>query len=127
MPTVVDASAVLELLLGRLPAKWRSRLEGEVYAPDLVFPESASALRRLLHQGLLDSVSAALLLDALLELPLEIVPTRELVSRAFEFNDRVSVYDGCYVALAESLDAPLLTADARLSRAHGLPVTVRML
>lgn len=127
MTIVVDASIVVELLLARIPVQWQSVFDGDVAAPDLVFPEVVSTLRRMLHQGILDAASASVLLDALLDMPIEIVSSRELIQRAFDFNDRVTVYDGCYVALAESLDATLLTADRRLARTHDLPVTVEML
>jgi predicted nucleic acid-binding protein len=33
------------------------------------------------------------------------------------FRDNMSAYDASYVALAESLEVPLLTADQRLARA----------
>ena len=127
MTTVVDASTVVELLLERIPVQWQSVFDGDVAAPDLVFPEVVSTLRRMLHQGMLSAASASVLLDALLDAPIEIVSSRELIQRAFDFNNRVSVYDGCCVALAESLDATLLTADRRLARTHDLPVRVEML
>ena len=46
-------------------------------------------------------------------------PHRLLVPRVWELRDNLSAYDAAYVALAEALDAPLLTADARLTRATG--------
>ena len=42
-------------------------------------------------------------------------------SLAWELRHVVSFYDGLYVALATMLDLPLLTSDARLAKAPGLP------
>ncbi|SBW24906.1 hypothetical protein FDG2_4341 [Candidatus Protofrankia californiensis] len=52
-------------------------------------------------------------------LPLARYPARPLLRRAFELRNNVTPYDTCYVALAESLDCPLYTADARLAKAPG--------
>jgi predicted nucleic acid-binding protein len=68
--------------------------------------------------------SAELLLDEVLIAPLDITPTSALVLRAFELREHLSVYDACYVALAEQLDCELLTADRRLARAPGIDVRV---
>ena len=57
--------------------------------------------------------------DDLLDLELDVYPTGPLLRRAWQLRDNVTAYDACYVALAEALDCPLLTADARLSRAGG--------
>jgi predicted nucleic acid-binding protein len=42
-----------------------------------------------------------------------------LIWRVWKLRDALTAYDGVYVALAEALDAPLLTCDGKLSRAHG--------
>ena len=47
-----------------------------------------------------------------------------LLSRVWELRDNLTAYDACYVALAEALRAPLLTADARLAAAAGIRCTV---
>ena len=47
--------------------------------------------------------------------------------RAFELRDDVTAYDACYVALAEALDATLVTADARLAAAPGVSCRVHVL
>ena len=47
-----------------------------------------------------------------------------LLSRIWELRDNVSAYDATYVAVAEALEAPLVTADGRLARAPGPRCTV---
>jgi predicted nucleic acid-binding protein len=50
---------------------------------------------------------------------MERVPARRLVERCWELRGNVTIYDASYVALAEALDVPLITADARLGRTPG--------
>ena len=53
-------------------------------------------------------------------------PSRALWPRAWELRTNLTAYDALYVALAEQLDAPLLTADARLARAPGLRCSIEI-
>jgi predicted nucleic acid-binding protein len=53
-------------------------------------------------------------------------PSRSLWPRAWELRANLSAYDALSVALAEQLDAPLLTADSRLARAPGLRCVVEL-
>ena len=55
--------------------------------------------------------------DDLLALPLTRFPAGRLMVRAFELRANLTAYDAAYVALAEGLGCPLVTADARLARA----------
>jgi predicted nucleic acid-binding protein len=66
-------------------------------------------------------------LDDLLALPVERASHRPLLARCWELRDNLSVYDAAYVALAEALGTPLLTADARLAKAPGLKCAVEVL
>jgi len=106
----------------------RGRLRGQdLAAPELIDLEVVSVLRRQLSVGKLDTRRARLALDDLLELPVQRVPHRALLRRCWELRDNLSVYDAAYVALAETLDAPLVTADARLAKAPGVTCTVEVL
>jgi predicted nucleic acid-binding protein len=60
-------------------------------------------------------------------LPLRRYPHGPLLSRIWELRDNLTVYGAAYVALAEALDAPLLTVDARLARAPGVRCQVELL
>jgi len=127
---VVDAS-VLATALGDDGADGdtaRGRLRGQdLAAPELIDLEVVSVLRRQLSIGKLDARRARLALDDLLDLPVQRAPHRPLLRRCWELRDNLSVYDAAYVALAEALDAPLVTADARLARAVGVRCAVEVL
>jgi predicted nucleic acid-binding protein len=120
---VVDASAVLELLLatpaGERVARRVLVAGEELHAPHLLDVEVAHVVRRLEAAREIDVAEAGRVLADLLDLPLERHGHAWLLGRAFELRHAVTAYDAMYVALAEALDAPLVTADARLARAHG--------
>lgn len=101
-------------------------------APDLILVETASALRRKVAEGRLPGAGAMAALDELADGPVDLVPTPPLVRRAVELADRtgISVYDACFVALADRRGVSLVTADERLARSvrlGGLDVEVRTL
>ena len=53
------------------------------------------------------------------KLPIRRYPSRQLLERVFELRNNLTAYDAAYVALAEALDAPLVTTDDRLARSTG--------
>ena len=127
---VVDASVLASIVIDRSVdgAHLRGRLRGETVAvPDLTRIEVMSVIRRQLHSNLLDNVAAIRALDDLLDLPLIVYPTRELLARAWALRDNLTTYDACYVALAELLGCPLLTADTRLARSPGVHCPIEVL
>ena len=113
---VLDASAVLELLLitekGRLIAERIASLQETLHAPHLIDLEVAQVMRRYVARGQLDEVRARQALDDLRDLDLNRYPHDVLLSRIWELRQNASAYDAAYLALAEALDAPLLTSDA---------------
>ena len=127
---VVDASVLATALAddGTDGDIARGRLRGqELAAPELIDLEVVSVLRRQLSVGRLDARRAGLALDDLLELPIRRVSHRALLRRCWQLRDNLSVYDAAYVALAEALVAPLLTADARLAKAPGVGCAIEVL
>ncbi len=119
---VVDASVIAPALADGGPDGdiCRERIKGQVLAaPDLLGLEVMSVLRRQLANGSLTMMQATDALEDLLNLPFAIYPTAPLLRRGWELRDNVSAYDSCYVALAEALDCPLVTADKRLANAPG--------
>ena len=130
---VVDASAIAELLLGRLAARHVEQHlvdHGfDLHAPHLLDVEVLSALRRLVASTEAAPARADAALADFIDLPIERYPHDVLVPRVWELRENFSSYDATYVALAEALveeRVPLLTADARLARAAeehtGVPV-----
>jgi predicted nucleic acid-binding protein len=120
---VVDASVLAPALADDGPDgdRARARLRGESHAaPELIDLETTSVIRRQLRSGRMEPRRAGLALDDLVALPLGRAPHRPLLERCWELRDDLSVYDAAYVALAELLDAVLVTADTRLAHAAGL-------
>lgn len=122
---VVDASAALSALLNAGPAREALARE-QLHAPHLVDSEVASGLRRQVASGRIDTDAGWTALDTWRRLGLTRYPTHGLLGRIWALRDNLSAYDAGYVALAESLDCSLVTADARISRAPGIrcPTTV---
>ena len=126
---VVDASALVPAIADgtEVGRQRRRRLGGErVNAPDLILVESASVIRRQSFAGMIDEAQAEQAIEDLLALPIIIHPTARLLHRAWELRSNVTPYDACYIALAEVLDCPLLTGDARLARAPGLGCEIEL-
>lgn len=76
-------------------------------------------LRKLVALKKLTRPAARERVDQLVRLPLVIASSRALAADAFELVDAITAYDATYAALAARLDAPLVTADAKLARALG--------
>ena len=122
---VVDASAALAALLNAGSA--REALSGEqLHVPHLIDPEVASGLRRRVASGRLGPDAAWAALDAWRRLGMTRYAIHSLLDRVWELRDNLSAYDASYVALAELLGCPLLTADGRLGRARQVrcPITI---
>ncbi len=108
-------------------ARMRALLVGErAVAPELFDVEVLSAVRGGLRAGQITARRAQQALDELVLLPIQRVSHMRLLRRIWELRANVSVYDAAYVALAEAIEAPLVTADARLARAPGLRCEVRV-
>ncbi|MBT5756127.1 MAG: type II toxin-antitoxin system VapC family toxin [Acidimicrobiaceae bacterium] len=119
---VVDASVIAPAIADGGPDgdACRMRIKGQsLAAPDLLRLEAMSVFRRLLANGSLTSQQADNALQDLLDLPLVVYPTAPLQRRGWELRDNVTAYDSSYVALAEALGCPLVTADQRLANAPG--------
>jgi predicted nucleic acid-binding protein len=116
---VLDASAVLELLLAsRTGTALRQRiLEGAhaLHAPHLIDVEVAHVLRRYERTGGLSAHRGRAAVEDLASLRMTRHPHDLLLPRIWELRANLTGYDAAYLALAELLDAPLWTRDARLA------------
>lgn len=127
---VVDASVLAPALAddGADGDRVRERLRGErLVAPELVDLEILSTLRRAARGGQLDERRSGQALDDLAALPLRRVSHQPLLSRVWELRDNLTAYDAAYVALAEALDALLLTADRAMGKVGGIRCEVEVL
>ena len=118
---VVDALAAVELLLGTaLGSAVAERIfdpAESLHAPELLDLEIARVLRRYERARIIDAARAEAALRDLADLPIERYSHRLLLPRAWELRVNLTIYDAVYIALAELLDAPLLTGDAALADA----------
>lgn len=122
MTLVVDASLVVAALIdGGTDGRWaESMLESDALAaPHLLPVEVANVLRRAVALGDVSADSASLAHADLLGLRISLFAYEPFANRVWELRGGVSAYDAWYVALAESLDAPLATLDRRLTRSTG--------
>ena len=123
MIIVVDASAVLEVLLQTAAgAPMTPRLlskDTSLHAPHLLDLEVAQVLRRYVREGEVEPHRARQALEDLLALPLERYSHDLLLPRVWELRENLTAYDASYVALAEILEATLLTRDDRIRKAPG--------
>lgn len=128
---VADASAFLELVLRTGRAERigaRTLAAGEtLHAPHLVDVEVLQTLRRLLRQGQVDVERAEHALDDFRDLLVERHAHADLLPRIWQLRESVSAYDASYIALAEALDAPLVTCDAKLARSHGHSAEIELI
>lgn len=127
---VVDASVLAPALAddGDDGDRARDRLRGEqLVAPELIDLEVVSTLRRAARAKRLDEQRSLQALTDLAALPLRRVPHLPLLGRVWELRDNLSAYDASYVALAEALDAVLITADGRIKRASGINCEIAVL
>jgi predicted nucleic acid-binding protein len=120
--TVVDASVVVAALIeAGQEGEWADDLlaSGDAAAPQFMIIEATNILRRAELAGLLSSDTATLAYGDLLALRVNLFPYEPFADRVWQLRRTITAYDAWYVAIAESLDAPLATLDARLSRAPG--------
>jgi predicted nucleic acid-binding protein len=105
-----------------MPAEWKQRLfdpRETLHAPHLIDVEVAQVLRLYAAKKEIDGKKGSAALDSLSIFPLHRYPHDLLLPRIWELRNNLSAYDAVYIALAEALDAPLLTRDHRLAAAAG--------
>jgi predicted nucleic acid-binding protein len=120
---ILDASVVIDAMAVSGPAGDRARRlvseESWLHMPSVAGAEVTSALRGMVLRGMLSAGDARVAAVRASRLRARRYPFEPFLSRVWDLRDNVTVYDAWYVALAESLSAPLVTADDRLRRANG--------
>lgn len=127
---VLDASAAIEWLL-QSPAGFRidKRIfstSESLHAPHLLDVEVAQVMRRYVRDKTISEQRGEEALDDLRALSLNRYPHDFLLQRVWELRATLTAYDAVYVALAEVLDAPLLTCDGRIASASGHHATIEL-
>lgn len=125
-PVVIDASAVVELVLGgprssRVSALLRGK---EIYAPSLLDAEVLQAIKSLERSKILDAAGAETAFNVLQRSSIQARSLRPLARDAWQLRHKLSIYDAMYVALAASLACPVVTCDRRWHGAGDLGVSI---
>jgi predicted nucleic acid-binding protein len=122
LSVVVDSSVVVAALIdtGDTGA-WAEKIleQDDLFAPELLKVEASNVLRRLERGKEITEQEANAAFEDLMDLNVELHAFEPFSDRAWELRHNVTSYDGWYVALAEALDLPLATLDARLVKAEG--------
>lgn len=127
---VIDASVMIDLLLQtpRAPAI-EARLfatQPSIHASHLLDVEVANAMRRYAANGMVEAERCGQALTQLTGFQLHRYSHVLLLPRVWELRNNLSSYDALYVALAEALNAPLLTLDRRIAGAAGVYAKVEL-
>ena len=127
---VLDASAAVDWFLQtpaglRIERRIYSRNES-LHAPHLLDLEVAQVLRRLVRENAVSAHRAGQAIQDLLELRLTRYPHFVLLPRIWQLRHNLTAYDAAYVALAEELDAVLISRDSRLTSASGHSASVEL-
>ena len=128
---VIDASVLTFALAGKTSEarSLRARLNGtDCHAPHLIDAELGNVLRRRVRIGDITPFQAQTALHAARDvIDVRYPHAGALADLAWGWRDNLTFYDALYVALAVRLDIPLVTGDARLSQAPGLPCAVELI
>ena len=126
---VLDASAVVTILVGPGGECIREKVEApheSLHVPHVMELEVLHALRRQALLGTLSRQRSSEALTDLGNISFTRYPHTPLMGRIWELNENLTAYDAAYVALAEALDAPLITMDARLAQVPGIRAAVEV-
>lgn len=129
MILVVDASAMVDALIGTLDGATDALMveieRNDIVAPHLIDLEVLNVLRRLESRKALSEDEADRARDAFGRMNIMRYATHGLANRIWKLRHNLTCYDAAYVALAEVLDAPLLTCDAEMAKAGGHEAVIR--
>jgi predicted nucleic acid-binding protein len=119
---VIDATVLVAAAVDAGPiGAWAEKTlaGGGLHAPELVLVEATNILRRLERAKKITPLEAEAAHRDQMSLDLEVYAFAPVVDRIWELRHTMTSYDAWYVAVAEALELPLATLDARLARATG--------
>lgn len=129
--TVVVDAGVLAVALaddGEDGKRVRERLLGcRIIAPDVADLEVLAVWRRAASSGAMGERRISLARRDLAELPVHRAGVGATLDRCWDLQSDLQACEAAYVALAEALDAPLLTTDRRLTRRDGVRCEIEVL
>jgi predicted nucleic acid-binding protein len=125
---VLDASAAAELVLesARGHEVGRRIRDEALHCPAHLDVEVVGVIRRAVIQRLIDERAGVIAFAAFRELPVRRWSIPPLLDRAHALRATHAISDAVYVALAEALNAPLVTCDGRLARSHGHSAAIEL-
>lgn len=123
---VIDASAMVDALCGARPhPELLDAIERDLHAPHLLDIEVMSVLRGLERGRRIDATAAEVAWHDFSDFAITRHAFSGLAARVWTLRHQFTTYDAAYLALAEALDAPLVTTDAKLATSgHGADVRV---
>jgi predicted nucleic acid-binding protein len=126
---VVESSAMVDALVGdpANPDLLALLADEELHAPALLDFEVASALRGHALGGKLDPVRLDEAIEDFTAFRIERHQMTGLLGHLLDLRDNFTVYDAAYVVLAQALESPLVSADAKLREAARLGIDMRVL
>jgi predicted nucleic acid-binding protein len=125
---VIESSAMVEALVGdpANPNLLALLADEELHAPALLDFEVASALRGHVVGGKLDPVRLEEAVEDFVAFRIERHPMTDLLGHMLDLRDNFTVDDAAYLVLAQALEAPVISADAKLREATRLGIEVRV-
>lgn len=126
---VIESSALVDALVDNPanPDLLAILADNKLHAPALLDYEVASALRGHALGGKLADERLDDAIDDFKALNIERYPLSPMIGEVLDLKKNFTVYDAAYVVLAQALETPLVTADAKLAEARKLGVDVRVL
>jgi predicted nucleic acid-binding protein len=127
MIAVVDSSAIINSLVDAGPPELMAEIRShELAAPHLLDLEVLSVLRRLVLRREVSETDATNARQLYASMNIKRYAADGVVERIWRLRDNLSCYDGAYVVLAEVLEAPLFTCDAKIAGAAGHNAEIRV-
>ena len=120
---VLDASAIVELLFQTVVGKKIANIifndRVNLVAPELLSVETIQVIRRFINSKELTLERAEQVFQDLRDLPIYYYPHHIVLSRVWDLRKNFTAYDATYLALAENLNAPLITTDSAFKKGYG--------